>query len=317
MPPVVQGPLAWHEVEAAGNDGCFGSEWLCAAAIRKDGRIYTGPRHNVIIRVMARDGHKRINTEGEMVFFTNRGQLLDRVSAGRLALVNGQVAQLNYSTKELYSEEVWGFNEHAHPDCASTVRCYQDNMISTPAATATDPRLVCLTGIDFAYADYHKQESRGRLSPEENCAARDAAVLAALRAFAQGREIPPGRAEKALLAIECGDAIWPRHTVTTTPDGLAPLNEVAVAALNDALTKFGKATHATPPSAREKALPNALDTGAGRSSPYHDSVQEARAKVIGQAIDEFVAEPDLLRTPLSPPATERAVSSGREIRHDY
>lgn len=148
MTPVLNRRPDWFAVEAAGAAGRFGPVWLRAAGILKDGHLYTGPRHNVIIKVMAEDGHKRINTLGEQGFVTNAGRLIDRVAAGRLALVNGQVAALSYSNKELYSEEVWAFSEYEHPDPRQVVRCYQGDMISAPSGRKVDPRTACLDAIE-------------------------------------------------------------------------------------------------------------------------------------------------------------------------
>lgn len=112
-----------------------GPERLVAAAIRHDGRIYTGPRHRLILGVMARDGHTQVTARGEMGFVTSAGRFLDRAEAGQLALANGQAPHVESSHGELSSEEVWLFTPQGS-DGRETVRCYPMGMTPSPSAPA-------------------------------------------------------------------------------------------------------------------------------------------------------------------------------------
>lgn len=84
------------------------SEFICAAAIRFEGRLYVVPapaRHHDIIRVIA-TATGASNILGEQGFVTGRYHFVDREEAGRIALQSGQVSTLKVPPN-LYSEDLW------------------------------------------------------------------------------------------------------------------------------------------------------------------------------------------------------------------
>lgn len=81
------------------------SKGIKAAAIRKDGVVYTGMRHheiiNEIINNAAPPGSLR---GGEQGFITYDGEFVNRRDAADIAFIHGQIHRLK---KKLYSEDLW------------------------------------------------------------------------------------------------------------------------------------------------------------------------------------------------------------------
>ena len=78
------------------------------AAIRHDGVTYLGKRHHLIIRdIVDATGVSRV--VGEQGFVTDDCPpvFLDREQAGRHALACGQIKELKFSSRDLFSEELW------------------------------------------------------------------------------------------------------------------------------------------------------------------------------------------------------------------
>lgn len=78
---------------------------ITAAAIRQNGRIWTGRRHGQMIpKVFKETGQKVLSHHQGFVLDT--GEFVTRAEAARIALGNGQVASLRIPG-ELFSEELW------------------------------------------------------------------------------------------------------------------------------------------------------------------------------------------------------------------
>jgi hypothetical protein len=78
---------------------------ITAAAIRKDGIIYTGTRHCFIIRDSSPSfGFFRNAEQG---FVTDKGEFLNREEAAKYALEHGQIVGLKFNSKHLFSEDLW------------------------------------------------------------------------------------------------------------------------------------------------------------------------------------------------------------------
>jgi hypothetical protein len=72
-----------------------------SAAIKQNGKIYTGKRHHLIVgRIM--DTHLHYN--GEQGFITTDGQFLSREEAATYAF---KVGQIKKKTKVLYSDDIY------------------------------------------------------------------------------------------------------------------------------------------------------------------------------------------------------------------
>ncbi len=74
------------------------------AAIRKDGKVWTGPNHASIIHDIAASGG-RTPVTGEQGFVTHNGSFVDRAEAGKIAIDSGQVKELRNGGNRLYSED--------------------------------------------------------------------------------------------------------------------------------------------------------------------------------------------------------------------
>lgn len=77
------------------------SKGIKAAAIRKDGVVYTGMRHHEIINNAAPPGSLR---GGEQGFITYEDEFVNRHDAADIAFAYGQIHRLK---KKLYSEDLW------------------------------------------------------------------------------------------------------------------------------------------------------------------------------------------------------------------
>jgi hypothetical protein len=73
------------------------------------GIVVCGFRHNHCIAVVAALTGKKLYEFGEHVqgFLTSRNRFLDRVEAGKLAILSGQIEKLEYSETELFSEDIF------------------------------------------------------------------------------------------------------------------------------------------------------------------------------------------------------------------
>lgn len=81
---------------------------VIAAAIKRDGIIFTGVRHGHIIRDMVAvgfltDKNKPVRAE-EQGFIDSQGRFIGRFTARQVAFKAGQVDRIE---GELYSEDVW------------------------------------------------------------------------------------------------------------------------------------------------------------------------------------------------------------------
>jgi hypothetical protein len=78
---------------------------ILASAIRKDGIVYVGRRHHLIM-------HSKYNPPGflklgEQGFITTDGVFLDRKQGANHALTCGQITELKYNPTDLFSEDLW------------------------------------------------------------------------------------------------------------------------------------------------------------------------------------------------------------------
>jgi hypothetical protein len=79
---------------------------ITAAAIRHDGKVYTGRRHCQIIRdIVASTSTKRVL--GEQGFVLEDGRFVNREDAAFIALASGQIKELKFNTTKLFSEDLW------------------------------------------------------------------------------------------------------------------------------------------------------------------------------------------------------------------
>jgi hypothetical protein len=81
-------------------------DMIVASAIKKDGVVYTGRRHNNILCDRSRPfGFLRA---GEQGFVTDTGEFLDRVAAAVHAFECGQLSERKViEGGRLYSEDLW------------------------------------------------------------------------------------------------------------------------------------------------------------------------------------------------------------------
>lgn len=80
---------------------------IIEAAIRWEGKIYTGHRHHQIIETMRKE-HKIIEKTAirEQGFVLDDGSFIDRLEGARIALESGQVKKL-IAPPYLYSEDLY------------------------------------------------------------------------------------------------------------------------------------------------------------------------------------------------------------------
>jgi len=80
---------------------------IVASAIRYNGIVYTGKRHNNIIHEMVTKYLIRKPTiDNEQGFVDENGNYLTRKEGARLALKSGQIEKLSWPPN-LYSEDLW------------------------------------------------------------------------------------------------------------------------------------------------------------------------------------------------------------------
>ena len=82
-----------------------GVDMIVAAAIRQDGKIYTGKRHAEIIHKMAET--LPIPIKGEQGFIDDLGNFLDRHAAGEHAIACNQIGTMHWPGMGLDSVEVF------------------------------------------------------------------------------------------------------------------------------------------------------------------------------------------------------------------
>ena len=80
---------------------------IVAAAIRQDGKIYTGLRHCYIISEMVHRFHLHPPIKGEQGFVDEAGVFYDRHTAGVLAIREHQIEKLKWPGMGLDSSEVF------------------------------------------------------------------------------------------------------------------------------------------------------------------------------------------------------------------
>ena len=80
-------------------------ETLVKAAIKQNGVVYTGRRHNEIIFNMVRAGI--VLTEAVQGFLTSEDRFLTRNEALKVAIAAGQVRRENIKGGTLTSENLW------------------------------------------------------------------------------------------------------------------------------------------------------------------------------------------------------------------
>ena len=76
------------------------------AAILQDGIIYTGKRHNEIIKDMVNNYGLPKPITGEEGFVNELGEFVDRLTAAKIALESGQIERLD-RPPDLYSEDLY------------------------------------------------------------------------------------------------------------------------------------------------------------------------------------------------------------------
>jgi len=76
------------------------------AAIRQDGQIYTGKRHNLIMDEMRANSISLQKNIFEQGFITELGEFVDRQTAAKIALESDQIKKL-ISPPNLYSEDLY------------------------------------------------------------------------------------------------------------------------------------------------------------------------------------------------------------------
>jgi hypothetical protein len=76
---------------------------IVQAAIRKDGKVYTGRRHHNILNSVVPFGSLK---NGEQGFVTDDGTFVNRIEAARIAIECGQIKELSHPPY-LYSEDLY------------------------------------------------------------------------------------------------------------------------------------------------------------------------------------------------------------------
>lgn len=83
---------------------------IAKAATIFRGKMYTGWRHCLIMEDIRADlGILKI-THQRMGFVTDDGRFVDREEAGKIAIACGQIDELKYQKRDLFSEEMWDKN---------------------------------------------------------------------------------------------------------------------------------------------------------------------------------------------------------------
>jgi hypothetical protein len=82
-------------------------EKIVSSAIIHRGVIYAGKRHHHCIAAIKEEIGERTPGSDPRGFLTDTGRFLNRVEAAKLALANGQVDKLHYSSTMLFSEDLW------------------------------------------------------------------------------------------------------------------------------------------------------------------------------------------------------------------
>ena len=80
---------------------------IVAAAINHEDKIYIGKRHCFIIRDIIKSTRNPYNKKSIQGFVDDKGNFLNRKDAADHALACGQIAKLKYSTRDLFSEDLW------------------------------------------------------------------------------------------------------------------------------------------------------------------------------------------------------------------
>jgi hypothetical protein len=76
------------------------------SAIIHKGVVWTGRRHhNIIADIVSKTGDRPVT--GEQGFVTEDGEFVNREDAAKIALSNGQVKELKFNSKLLFSEDLY------------------------------------------------------------------------------------------------------------------------------------------------------------------------------------------------------------------
>jgi len=86
------------------------TERLVAAAIRREGVVFTGAHHHQIIRYMARTLDIDV-VNGEQGFVTSANRFVTRVQAASIAIAAGQVKREKVGVA-LFSEQLWNLSDY-------------------------------------------------------------------------------------------------------------------------------------------------------------------------------------------------------------
>ncbi len=83
-------------------------EKIVASAILFEGKVYTGKRHDNCIRTIINEtGVKKVGGQHPQGFVTDTGRFITREEGAKLALASGQIKELKFNTKKLFSEDLW------------------------------------------------------------------------------------------------------------------------------------------------------------------------------------------------------------------
>ena len=77
-----------------------------SAILFPNGKIYTGKRHCDCF-LAAREAGETSPRHDVQGFMTDDGKFLDRVEAGKHAIACGQIEELRFCTKRLFSEDLY------------------------------------------------------------------------------------------------------------------------------------------------------------------------------------------------------------------
>jgi len=77
------------------------------SAIMFEGKMYTGKRHHNCIATIVKETGKRVGAKWPQGFVTEDGEFVDRVKGGKIALAAGQIKELKYHRREMFSEDLY------------------------------------------------------------------------------------------------------------------------------------------------------------------------------------------------------------------
>jgi len=92
-----------HQADSINHGLSITSDWIIAAAIRKEGMIFHRTRHHMIIRAHA----PKFFNGCEQGFLDGNGKFLNRADALIQAVKTGQIERSNFNSTDLFSEDLW------------------------------------------------------------------------------------------------------------------------------------------------------------------------------------------------------------------